>query len=92
MAIKYFVEAGALAVRRVKKEDMRRIAKLTGATMMITLADMEGNESFSPDMLGVADEVCHAAPLPARRQQRASPRLFFAPPAADGSPALSALR
>merc|ERR1719502_1614526 len=57
MAIKYFVEAGALAVRRCKKEDLRRIAKLTGATMMITLADMEGNETFSPDMLGTADEV-----------------------------------
>merc|ERR1719161_2137310 len=57
MAIKYFVEAGALAVRRVKKEDMRRIAKLTGGTMMITLADMDGNESFPPEMLGVADEV-----------------------------------
>jgi T-complex protein 1 subunit alpha len=57
MALKYFVEAGAIALRRVKKEDMRRIAKLTGATMMITLADMEGNESFDPSMLGVADEV-----------------------------------
>merc|ERR1719486_1621138 len=57
MAIKYFVEAGALAVRRVKKEDMRRIAKLTGGTMMITFADMEGNESFTPEMLGTADEV-----------------------------------
>merc|ERR1719161_3538370 len=57
MAIKYFVEAGALAVRRVKKEDMRRIAKLTGGQMMITLADMDGNESFTPEMLGTADEV-----------------------------------
>ena len=57
MAIKYFVEAGALAVRRVKKEDLRRIAKLTGGTMMITMADMDGNESFTPEMLGVADEV-----------------------------------
>jgi len=57
MAIKYFVEAGALAVRRVKKDDLRRIAKLTGGTLMITFADMEGNESFSPDMLGTADEV-----------------------------------
>ena len=57
MAIKYFVEAGALAVRRVKKEDLRRIAKLTGGTMMITLADMDGNETFTPEMLGVADEV-----------------------------------
>merc|ERR1719502_1505300 len=42
MAIKYFVEAGALAVRRVKKDDLRRIAKLTGGTMMITFADMDG--------------------------------------------------
>ena len=30
MCLKYFVEAGAIAVRRVKKEDMRRIAKATG--------------------------------------------------------------
>merc|ERR1719473_1635460 len=58
MAIKYFVEAGALAVRRCKKDDLRRIAKLTGATMQITMADMDGNESFTPEMLGTADEVC----------------------------------
>merc|ERR1719326_666038 len=57
MAIKYFVEAGALAVRRVKKEDLKRVAKLTGGTMLITFADMEGNESFDPSCLGVADEV-----------------------------------
>merc|ERR1719502_1636862 len=57
MAIKYFVEAGALAVRRCKKEDLRRIAKLTGGTLMITFADMDGNESFTPDMLGTAEEV-----------------------------------
>merc|ERR1719421_1644600 len=57
MAIKYFVEAGALAVRRCKKDDLRRIAKLTGATMQITMADMEGNESFTPDMLGHAESV-----------------------------------
>merc|ERR1711871_1569438 len=57
MAIKYFVEAGALAVRRCKKDDLRRIAKLTGATLMITFADMDGNETFSPEHLGTADEV-----------------------------------
>merc|ERR1711988_1559418 len=57
MAIKYFVEAGALAVRRVKKDDLRRIAKLTGAQMIITFADMDGNETFSPEHLGTADEV-----------------------------------
>tara|TARA_B110001452_G_C15215110_1_gene421425 strand:- start:138 stop:1769 length:1632 start_codon:yes stop_codon:yes gene_type:complete len=57
MALKYFVEAGAIAVRRCKKEDLRRIAKLTGGTLMITLADMEGNESFDASMLGQAEEV-----------------------------------
>uniref|UniRef100_A0A7S3SL76 T-complex protein 1 subunit alpha n=3 Tax=Choreotrichia TaxID=141411 RepID=A0A7S3SL76_9SPIT len=57
MALKYFVEANCIAMRRVRKDDMRRIAKLTGGTMMITLADMEGNESFDPSLLGVADEV-----------------------------------
>ena len=57
MALKYFVEANAIALRRVKKDDLRRIAKLTGGTLMITFADMEGNESFPPEMLGTADEV-----------------------------------
>ncbi|MCI03595.1 T-complex protein 1 subunit alpha-like, partial [Trifolium medium] len=33
MALKYFVEAGAIAVRRVRKEDMRHVAKATGATL-----------------------------------------------------------
>jgi len=57
MAIKYFVEAGALAVRRVKKDELKRVARLTGGTMMITFADMEGAESFDPSNLGLADEV-----------------------------------
>merc|ERR1711988_1453020 len=57
MALKYFVEANAIAVRRCKKEDLRKIAKLTGGQLMITLADMEGNESFDPSMLGTAEEV-----------------------------------
>merc|ERR1712205_274940 len=48
---------GALAVRRCKKDDLRRIAKLTGATLQITMADMDGDESFTPEMLGTADEV-----------------------------------
>merc|ERR1719230_666668 len=57
MALKYFVEADAIACRRVKKEDLRRIAKLTGGQLMITFADMEGNESFDASLLGTADEV-----------------------------------
>jgi hypothetical protein len=36
------VEANAIAVRRVKKEDLKRIAKATGGAIVVTLADMEG--------------------------------------------------
>ncbi|XP_057827437.2 T-complex protein 1 subunit alpha isoform X2 [Cryptomeria japonica] len=57
MALKYFVEAGAIAVRRVRKEDLRHVAKATGATQVLTFADMEGGETFDPSFLGSADEV-----------------------------------
>ncbi|KAL6053056.1 Alpha subunit of chaperonin-containing T-complex [Balamuthia mandrillaris] len=55
--LKYFVEAGAMAVRRCKKEDLRHIARATGATMLVSLADLEGGEAFDASMLGHADEV-----------------------------------
>jgi T-complex protein 1 subunit alpha len=35
----------------------RRIAKATGATIVLTLADMEGNETFDASCLGTAEEV-----------------------------------
>lgn len=35
----------------------RRIAKATGGRVVLTLADMEGNETFDPTALGTADEV-----------------------------------
>ncbi|KAJ0444954.1 putative chaperonin TCP-1, chaperonin Cpn60/TCP-1 family, groEL-like apical domain superfamily [Helianthus annuus] len=57
MALKYFVEAGAIAVRRVRKEDLRHVAKATGATAVSTFADMEGEETFDSSFLGSADEV-----------------------------------
>ncbi|XP_059624886.1 T-complex protein 1 subunit alpha isoform X3 [Cornus florida] len=57
MALKYFVEAGAIAVRRVRKEDLRHVAKATGATAVSTFADMEGDETFDSSLLGYADEV-----------------------------------
>ncbi|KAK9120483.1 hypothetical protein Syun_018100 [Stephania yunnanensis] len=57
MALKYFVEAGAIAVRRVRKEDLRHVAKATGATLVSTFADMEGEETFDSSFLGSADEV-----------------------------------
>ena len=57
LCLKYFVEAGAMAVRRCKKEDLRRIAKSTGGTLLVNLGNLEGEESFDPSYLGTADEV-----------------------------------
>ncbi|XP_074309233.1 T-complex protein 1 subunit alpha [Silene latifolia] len=57
MALKYFVESGAIAVRRVRKDDMRHVVKATGATMVSTFADMEGEETFDSSLLGQAEEV-----------------------------------
>lgn len=57
LCLKPFVEAGAMAVRRCRKEDLVRIAKATGATLVSSLADLEGNESFDSAMLGQAEEV-----------------------------------
>lgn len=58
LCLKPFVEAGAMAVRRCTKEDLKRIAKITGATFVSTLANLEGEESFDASMLGHAEEVC----------------------------------
>ncbi|KAJ5770360.1 uncharacterized protein N7511_002411 [Penicillium nucicola] len=57
MVLKLFVERGAMAVRRCKKEDLRRIAKATGATLVSTLSDLNGDEKFDASNLGTADEV-----------------------------------
>eukprot|EP00414_Alexandrium_minutum_P000720 CAMPEP_0113825280 /NCGR_PEP_ID=MMETSP0328-20130328/3669_1 /TAXON_ID=39455 /ORGANISM="Alexandrium minutum" /LENGTH=505 /DNA_ID=CAMNT_0000793231 /DNA_START=99 /DNA_END=1614 /DNA_ORIENTATION=+ /assembly_acc=CAM_ASM_000350 len=56
-AMKYLVEAGILGVRRVDKKDMRRLAKCTGAEIVLTMATMEGEEEFDPKFLGSAEEV-----------------------------------
>lgn len=55
--LKYFVEAGAIAARRVKKEDLNRLARATGGQVVVTLADTEGNETFDPACLGTAQSV-----------------------------------
>lgn len=52
LCLKYFIEAGAMAVRRVKKEDLKRIAKATGGQVVVTMADLEGNEVFDSSNLG----------------------------------------
>jgi len=57
LCLKYFVEAGAMAVRRIKKVDLKRIGRATGGTVCLSLANMEGEESFDGSLLGFADEV-----------------------------------
>uniref|UniRef100_A0A8C1ZN72 T-complex protein 1 subunit alpha n=1 Tax=Cyprinus carpio TaxID=7962 RepID=A0A8C1ZN72_CYPCA len=57
MCLKYFVDAGAMAVRRVLKKDLKRIAKSTGATVCSSLSNLEGEETFEAAMLGQAEEV-----------------------------------
>lgn len=42
LCLKYFVENGAMAVRRVKKADLKRIAKATGAAFLTSLTNMDG--------------------------------------------------
>lgn len=42
LASKYLVEAGCIGLRRVDKGDLQRIAKLTGATVVSTLATPDG--------------------------------------------------
>lgn len=57
LCLKYFVEAGAMAVRRCKKIDLKRIAKSTGATLLSSLSNLEGEETFEASYLGEAKEV-----------------------------------
>jgi T-complex protein 1 subunit alpha len=56
-AIKYFVERGCIAVRRVKKSDLRNIAKACGGTVLMTLADDKANESVQKEWFGECDLV-----------------------------------
>lgn len=57
LVLKLFIEKGAMAVRRAKKEDLRRIAKATGATLVSSFSDLNGDEKFETSNLGHADEV-----------------------------------
>ncbi|KAI4802309.1 hypothetical protein KUCAC02_020157 [Chaenocephalus aceratus] len=53
MCLKYFVDVGAMAVRRVLKKDLKRIAN-----HRLPFFDQSGGEeTFEPTMLGQAEEV-----------------------------------
>lgn len=57
LCLKEFVENKVMAVRRCKKEDLKRIARATGATLVSNLSNMEGEETFESSYLGFAEEV-----------------------------------
>lgn len=57
LCLKEFVESKVMAVRRCKKEDLKRIARATGATLVSNMSNMEGEETFESSYLGSAEEV-----------------------------------
>jgi len=57
LAASYMVEAGAIGVRRVLKDDLKCIARATGGSVLLTLANLEGGESFDPISLGEAESI-----------------------------------
>jgi len=46
-----------MAVRRCRKEDLKRIAKATGGTLVASLTNLDGEETFEASSLGNAEEV-----------------------------------
>ena len=60
LCLKTFVENGCMAVRRCLKEDLKRIAKATGATLITSMSNLEGDEVFEKESLGICKEVVQA--------------------------------
>jgi len=56
-ALKYFVEAGVIAIRRVPKSELRRIANNSGGKIVVSLADIDGEETFESSSLGTCQKV-----------------------------------
>ena len=56
-ALKVMVEAGVMGVRRCKKEDLVRIAKASGGSLVMDMVNVEGEPFFDPKWLGHAEEV-----------------------------------
>ncbi|KAL6945180.1 Alpha subunit of chaperonin-containing T-complex [Hanseniaspora vineae] len=57
LCLKEFVDKKIMAVRRCKKEDLKRIARATGATLITSMSNLEGDETFESSYLGTAREV-----------------------------------
>ena len=51
-AAKYMVENNVMGLRRVDKAQLKKIARMTGATIVTSFATSEGNEMFDEANLG----------------------------------------
>jgi T-complex protein 1 subunit alpha len=53
------ISKGVVGVRRIDKQELRRIARSCGATILTTMAtdDEEGGESFEESLVGTAGVV-----------------------------------
>ena len=49
VASKYLVNNNVMGLRRVDVGDLKRLARATGATILTTLANSDGTESFEPE-------------------------------------------
>jgi len=57
IAQQFFVDAGVMCIRRVEKKRMRRIAKLTGGTLIAHFSNLDGEDVMDSSSLGVAKTV-----------------------------------
>lgn len=63
MCLKYFVDVGAIAVRRVLKRDLKRIAKATGGLLMFVFMCTWWNRIARENRFVFADLQRPSAPL-----------------------------
>lgn len=54
---KYLIENNIMAVTRCLKMDLKRIAKATGGQLLLSLSNMDGEESIDASVLGEAEQV-----------------------------------
>jgi T-complex protein 1 subunit alpha len=50
-----------MGLRRVTKSDIRKIARSSGATLVTSLSNLEGNEVFDASLLGTCKKVYEKA-------------------------------
>eukprot|EP00493_Phyllostaurus_siculus_P025228 UN25572 len=57
IAQQYLVDHKIMAIRRIEKKKMRRLAKLTGGTLISHFSNLDGEDVCDPSSLGVAKKV-----------------------------------